>query len=100
MAREPARVAGHGRSLAGLLILGLVAVRVTYLATFAPALFYADRPDDVRARLIPFQATIYAEQDTDTSGAYLSIRLVDLAVPDSANLVSVRGRGRRRSAVS
>ena len=45
---------------AGLLLLGLVA-GATYLATFAPAFFYADDPMTI-GQLIPFQKTIYAEQ--------------------------------------
>ncbi len=46
--------------LPALLILGVVA-GTTYLATFAPAFFYADDPM-TPAKLIPFQTTIYAEQ--------------------------------------
>lgn len=57
--RTPRAWPGMGM-LAGLLILGLVGA-VTYLATFAPAFFYATDPMTF-ARLIPFQATIYAEQ--------------------------------------
>lgn len=47
-------------TLPALLILGLVS-GVTYCATFAPAFFYATDPMTL-VRLIPFQATIYAEQ--------------------------------------
>jgi dolichyl-phosphate-mannose-protein mannosyltransferase len=43
-----------------LLILALVSV-ATYFATFAPQFFYASDPLDL-AHLLPFQATMYAQQ--------------------------------------
>jgi dolichyl-phosphate-mannose--protein O-mannosyl transferase len=43
-----------------LLILGVVSI-ATYFATFAPAFFYATDPLDL-AHLLPFQATMYAQQ--------------------------------------
>ena len=46
--------------VAGLMVLGLVGAGV-YFATFAPVFFYADDPMTL-VRLIPYQATIYAEQ--------------------------------------
>ncbi|TPG22352.1 phospholipid carrier-dependent glycosyltransferase [Sphingomonas koreensis] len=46
--------------LPALLILGVVSI-LTYLATFTPALCYAHDPLPL-ARLIPFQARMYAEQ--------------------------------------
>ena len=57
--RDPRAWPGMG-TIPALAILGLVGA-TTYLATFAPAFFYADDPMTL-ARLIPFQATIYAEQ--------------------------------------
>ena len=58
-ARDPKAWPGMG-IIAGLLLLGLVA-GATYLATFAPAFFYANDPMTI-GQLIPFQATVYAEQ--------------------------------------
>ena len=55
------RGAWPGLDILPALVLLLVVTGATYLATFAPAFFYADDPMTI-ATLIPFQSTIYAEQ--------------------------------------